>query len=163
MASILCSNCSTGIHYHSEPQGIEYMFFEVEKWKEICNSRFNPQFKEISNDGYPKLYKTDTIEEDFKGEFIKLWRCPKCKSLMLFGDNGKVVTCFIPKEKVLLGNLKLEGLAFADDLWERITEKARPDMELKGQQPSVYVRIYDNGLEISEDESFDSLTTYAEL
>lgn len=66
MASIQCTNCKLGIHYHGEPEGIEFILIERKDWDKIISSNFDPKNKKINaQTGYPNLYRTDTIEEDF--------------------------------------------------------------------------------------------------
>ena len=48
MATLKCKICEYGIHYNSEPSGIEYIFIKNEDWKEICDSKFDPNNKVCS-------------------------------------------------------------------------------------------------------------------
>ena len=79
MASLKCSKCGEGIHYHSLPQNIEYIYFSKMVWKKVCNTRFDKNTKDMDESGkYPKLYRSSTIENDYSGEFLKIWKCPVC-------------------------------------------------------------------------------------
>ena len=52
MASLKCSKCGYGIHYHDEPNGTEWIEFELNTWEKLLSSQ-----KEISS------YKSDTALE----------------------------------------------------------------------------------------------------
>ncbi len=52
MASLKCSKCGYGIHYHDEPNGTEWIAFELNTWEKLLSSQ-----KEISS------YKSDTALE----------------------------------------------------------------------------------------------------
>lgn len=160
MASILCKKCDIGIHYNSDPQGIEYIFIEKEKWKEICNSQFDPQKKVLDSVGYPRLYQADTIEEDFSGDITKVWKCPNCGSIIVFGTDGCVLKTYVETGDIGQDILQKEGIAFDDCNWDRITEMAKPDVELKGEMPTVYVKVFDDGILVSKEKSFDNPDYY---
>ena len=91
MASVLCNQCKSGIHYHGEPSGIKYIFIKDIDWKLIVSTSFDPNYKEYSEpSGSPKLYQTDTIEIDFSKEIHSAWKCPHCDSIMFFDSYGNV-------------------------------------------------------------------------
>ncbi|MBR4514155.1 MAG: hypothetical protein IKO61_04650 [Lachnospiraceae bacterium] len=105
MASIMCKKCNTGIHYHSEPNGIEYTFIKENDWIIICNSCFDGKAKEMDTEKYyPKLFRTDTIEEDFSELIYKAWKCPACGSIIIFDAKGQPWKTYeiCNEEKVLL-------------------------------------------------------------
>ncbi len=92
MASIQCSQCKTGIHYHGEPSGIEYTFIKEDDWGKIIISRFDPQNKRFAEgSSVPMLFQTDSIESDFESAIWKAWRCPECGTIMFFDKNGRVI------------------------------------------------------------------------
>ena len=49
MASLECSNCRYGIHYHGLPEGIEYIFFKWDDWKKIESKKFTSDEIESEN------------------------------------------------------------------------------------------------------------------
>lgn len=51
MASLQCSKCGGGIHYHSLPQDIEYIFFSKEVWDLICSTQFDNKNKVMDESG----------------------------------------------------------------------------------------------------------------
>ena len=160
MASILCNNCNTGIHYHSEPQGIEYTYISTKDWNDICNSHFKSESKEYDDSGYPKLYRTDTLEDDFSHCINKSWKCPSCGSILAFDKKGSLIAIYVPSEESYMGELISEGLVFDDYLWEKIVSSKKPDIKLKDQIPSAYIRIYQNGLSASTDQFFSHSVFY---
>ena len=162
MASILCSKCNTGIHYHSEPQGIEYYFIKQDDWKEICQSKFNPDKKEMNHTRYPRLYRTDTLEDDFAKSIVKMWKCPNCGTFMLFDNRGNVTKTYEESNVSFVGESIFEGIYFDDYLWDQITNASKPDISLHGQKPSGFFKLYEKGLILSLDESFEKYCRYTE-
>ena len=160
MASVLCSNCNIGIHYHSEPGDVQYIYINSSDWLKICNSAFDQNSKIIDDHGYPKLFRTDTIEEDFGSLITKVWKCPNCGSIMAFDDEGRVCRTYCKTNEPLDRKLISEGMAFDDYLWAHITETAKPNGVLKTQSPSSFVRVYENGIEVSPDEKFSNVKIY---
>lgn len=158
MASLLCRNCNTGMHYHSEPNGIQYIYISKEDWKIICNSKFNPKQKQY-NGVYPMLFRTDTIESDFEEKVVEVWRCPNCGNVIEF-DNVYVKNIYSKSEDKNLGEKISEGYAFVDYLWDKIVEEAKPNEKLKEQLPSYYIKIYEKGFIVSKDELFSRPINY---
>ncbi len=166
MASLQCQNCKYGIHYHNEPSGIEYVMIEVPDWIHITSAQFDPKNKEIDvKTGYPKLYRTDTIAEDFPNAVRKIWKCPKCGTMILFDKKGKVRTAYIPNEDNVSITREKEwtGICFDDYQWDKLTEAAFPDRQLP-EKINEFYEIY-----ISEDELVmkrgrsDKLTKYSRI
>ncbi len=162
MASILCGNCKNGIRYNGSPKGIEYTYFARETWDSICSSSFDPKSKDMDRRGYPKLYKTDTIESDFKEQLVKAWICPSCGSILCFDELKRVRKTLILKKDVEIGTVLTEGVAFEDYLWESITDESRSNTELKSITPSVYVRVFEGGIVVSNDIYFKDARIYKE-
>lgn len=148
MASLQCGNCKYGIHYHDEPSGIEYVMIAFSDWAEITAAKFDPEKKILDKTGYPKLYRTDTIEEDFPGAVKKFWKCPKCGTLFFFDENGKVITSYIPDTDSMPDIVERDwmGICFDDYQWGKLTEAALYDEQLPEKVKNFY-KIY-----ISEDE-----------
>ena len=95
MASIQCIKCKTGIHYHGEPEGIEYIFIKEKDWDRIITARFDSQNRQyINGSSLPMLYRADTIESDFVDLIVKAWKCPECGTFMFYDEHGRVVTAY---------------------------------------------------------------------
>ncbi len=166
MASLQCKNCKYGIHYHDEPSGIEYVMIEFPDWIKITSAKFDLENKVIDiKTGYPKLYRTDTIAEDFPNAVRKFWKCPKCGALIFFDEKGKVKAEYIPNgdDTQVTSGIEWTGIAFDDYHWDELTEAALPDKQLIVGISGFY-EIY-----ISEDElvlkhgTGDKLTRYRRI
>lgn len=142
MSSIQCNVCKHGIHYHSIPNGTEYRFINIENWQIICNSKFEKSNIKIDDSNiYPKLYRSDTIEEDFSDSIIKFWICPFCGTIIFFDTDGNVTNTFIKtNEKPDLDDC-IEGIIFDDYSWEDLTDKCLPDKKLKDTTPTAHIEI----------------------
>lgn len=155
MATLKCKVCGTGIHYNSEPSGIECIFVKKEDWMLICDSRFIAKNKEMDTQGaYPKLYRSDTIEEDFSDKILKCWKCPECGSVYVFDEKGNVISTYQKTEERSDELMICEGILFDDYSWDRITELSMPDIELKSVTPTYYIRCYQYSFIVSEDKDF---------
>lgn len=144
MASIQCSKCNQGIHYHSEANGIECRFISKENWASICNSRFDKTKLEMdATNSYPKLYRSDTIDEDFSSSIIKFWICPYCGSIIVFDDEGNVTDTFILSDEQPQLTDYTEGVIFDDFLWEEITDGCFPNYKLVDIIPSAFIKVND--------------------
>ncbi len=158
MASIQCSKCGEGIHYHSIPEDIEYTYISKSTWKEICSCKFNKDNKIYGKDGYPKLFRSDTLEFDFESRILAMWKCPACGTYHLFDENGHVKRIFAhTADKTLDGKVE-EGLLFNDYRWDELTEKAVPNTELKNERPTLYVKMNDDGMLTSHNPDFTEET-----
>ena len=152
MASIQCSKCKAGIHYHGEPEGIEYVIITYHDWETIITSRFNranKQYDEINN--YLKLFRADTIESDFPGTVHKAWKCPVCGTVMVFDEHGRVIKVFeewCVKEENSEKEV-LEYVIFDDYTWDRLTDSTIPDWQIPDQfEPTAYANLTDKVLEV---------------
>ncbi|MCF0229573.1 MAG: hypothetical protein HUJ76_07790 [Parasporobacterium sp.] len=155
MASLKCSKCGEGIHFHSIPQDIEYTYIPKSTWIDICNSRFNKSAIVMDSSGmHPKLFRSDTIENDFEGNIYKMWKCPNCGTMHLFDKNGHVNEVFEEASTTEKNALLDEGLVFSDYYWDNLTEKAVPDELLKSERPTYYCRKGKDVLFFSEHEDF---------
>lgn len=136
MASIQCKNCKCGIHYHGEPSGIEYVLIDCHDWEEIITAKFDPKNKVIDpQTGYPKLFRTDTIEEDFPDAIKKFWKCQDCGSLIFFDERGRVTTVYSPENDDMLdvAAIGITAFYFDDYQWDEITEAGIPVEQLTEQ------------------------------
>jgi len=152
MASIQCSRCNQGIHYHSEANGIEYRLISKDNWSLICNSKFDKTRVEMDNTNtYPKLFRSDTIDEDFSNNIIVFWICPYCGSIIFFDNEGNVTETFILSDEQYQLTDYTEGIVFDDYSWEKITDSCVPNNELKDTNPSAYIKMSDTYICIVKD------------
>ncbi len=162
MASIQCSICGNRIQYHSEPSGVEYIYFRKGIWTDICSRCFDRDDKQMDETGkYPKLYRSGTIEEDFRGDYYKFWKCPKCNSLYKFTEDGSVEQVYVTSDKAVAGELVEEGIVFDDYTWDRITEENIPDEKLTSIIPTYYVRKTEKGLQLSKEPLFEKVLSFS--
>lgn len=145
MASIQCSKCNTGIHYHGESNGIQYYFIKKNDWKKICTSYFDKYNKIFSEGNLPKLFRSDTIEEDFSNNIIKAWKCPHCKLFMFFNRNDEITNEFEP---IKIDNTNIisastdsqtDYIVFDDFTWDKLTERAIPNNEISSNLCHYYI------------------------
>ncbi len=115
----------------------------------------------MDDKGYPKLFRTDSLESDFESAINKVWVCPNCKSVITFDTKGNVIDTYILTKEKNLGLMVFSGIAFDDYLWDQITEETKPDSDLKNQSPSVYVQIMEHGIIVSRNKRFDDSTYYS--
>ncbi len=148
MATLKCKIFEYGIHYNSEPSGVEYIFIKNKDWKLICDSKFDSNKIETDEQGlYPKLYRTDTIEDDFPNMIMKIWKCPECGSVYLFDKNGDVIKTFKKADQRADGEIICEGIAFDDYTWDKMTELSIPNEKIK-EIPTLFVRVFEKMIEV---------------
>ena len=129
MASLQCSVCKNAIRFHGEPVGVEFVMILKEDWKKIVTSEFRPEAKTyISGTRYPKLFRTDTIEEDFPGMVKKFWKCQECGSLFFFDELKNVSESYVMSREEVCEDFQLqqEYIVFDDYLWDEIMESGLP-------------------------------------
>ena len=161
MASLQCSKCGQGIHYHSLPQDIEYIYFSKMVWESICSTRFDKNNKEMDESGiYPKLYRSSTIENDYLGKYIKIWKCPTCGTLHVFSSEGSVKNVFIKDNGAITYDCIEEGVMFGDYLWNDITDQDISNDKLLSIEPSFYVKRSPDYLVISSTVDFSKPECY---
>lgn len=161
MASLQCSKCGEGIHYHSLPQDIEYIYFSKMVWESICSTRFDKNNKVMDESGvYPKLYRSSTIENDYPEQFVKIWKCPTCGTLHVFSAEGSVKNVFIKDNSTNTYDYIEEGVMFGDYLWSDITDQDISNDRLLSIKPSFYVRMSSDYLVISETLDFSKPECY---
>lgn len=155
MASVQCPKCRNSIRYHGEPMGIEFVMISSENWERIIVSEFNPKIKEYIDDtSYPKLYRTDTIEDDFPGMIIKYWKCNECGTIMFFDGQNRVREIYseVVNYEGILEDGK-EYMVFDDYTWDKITEAALPVMSLREKCiGNKYISLYEKCLIIKDKE-----------
>ena len=133
MASLECSNCGYGIRYHSIPEGVEYIFFFFFYWKAIESKKF----------------KSDEIESENIGRYLKAWKCPPCGTFEFFDKNFHVTHVYKPETSEppeLDPERKMEfGVFFDDYLWDEITEARVPMEEILDKYSGYYWIKKDEG------------------
>ncbi len=111
MASLKCSNCGYGIHYHGMPEGIEYIFFTLKDWIDLSSQGQQAVSVQIDNDG----------------QYLMAWKCPECGTYAFFDNktHTRVTNVYVPNDDVDFvfdGKSSEYGLFFDDFLWYEITE-----------------------------------------
>ena len=145
MASIQCTKCKTGIRYHGEPEGVEYVFVRVKDWDKITSTSFDPLNKQYANEStIPKLFQSDTIESDFEELIIKAWKCPVCGSIVFFDRHGRVIGTYEERHGENTDEFDPDDtyVVFDDYSWNALTDLAIPNAKITKQfSPSIYAEL----------------------
>lgn len=159
MASLKCSKCGFGMHYHDEPNGIEYIIIAQDNWSALKDYSFD-------NNGLNYMPNVDEIELLLPTFIIKVWKCPVCGTIAMFDNsniqvNAVYVQAINGFEVHLCGNVYY---AFSDYSWDKLTElpikinevagKCEPDYVLYEQDKHVDVYLKSN-LEYKVSYEFD--------
>ncbi len=153
MASLKCSKCGYGIHYHDEPNGTELHLFEKNEWLRLIK------------DTLPlSLYRLEGTKEHYY-----IWKCFECGSLHLFVKNsgvqiyGVYETVNDMPNTVEISRLT-NGILFDDVTWDYITEfdmdwedTKRKCEEINYKIKCKYVRFNDEYILVYSDEDFKNL------
>ena len=108
MASLKCSHCGFGIHYHDEPNGVEYTALSQELW-----NSFSETDKPIVR------YVLDGNDD-----FLCIWRCPKCGCIHTFEAYRPIFKqAYIPCDDVAIHTESKKYLVFIDFLFEDVSER----------------------------------------
>ena len=108
MASLKCSHCGFGIHYHDEPNGVEYTALSQELW-----NSFSKTDKPIVR------YVLDGNDD-----FLCIWRCPECGCIHTFEAYRPIFKqAYIPCDDVAIYTESKKYLVFIDFLFEDISER----------------------------------------
>ena len=112
MASLKCSNCGHGIHYHDEANGIELHLFDIDEFHNMTKS----------NIGIAK-FRCDEIK---KHRYI--WRCDECGAIHLFAADDvhvqyvyKAIKIDDYKKEISVSD-KCDWVLFSDLTWDNISE-----------------------------------------
>ena len=156
MASLKCSNCGYGIHYHGISNGTEYILFDLNFWNWIITQKFDKNKKTYDKSGYPFLYRSDSIQTEFVDKVYHFWKCKKCGTLAFFKPECNMVdSVYTPDESYKPNyNSKKIGrfICFDDHLWDEITEKALPVNEIMVKYvPAMYVLFFEDGILCCQD------------
>ena len=125
MASLKCSFCGHGIHYHGEPpDGTEYIFCKMSDWKKI------------ESENLP----SDNLELEHKHSLKYAWKCSECGTFAFFDERGQVTAVYTPKKITSDDTEKLQeptefGVFFDDYLWYDITEDEISAAEILKKYP----------------------------
>ena len=150
MASLKCSYCGYGIHYHDEPNGIEYTAFSQELW-----NSFSVTDKPIVR------YVLDGNDD-----FLCVWRCPECGCIHTFEAYRPIFKqAYIPCDNVVTPNGARKYLVFIDFLFEDVSERGLTDEEFanSSKYPSdsfFYAMVADNSIIVYEDEACTKPSKY---
>lgn len=155
MASLKCAKCGYGIHYHDEPDGTEWIAFDMGTWKRLLSSDL-----EIS------AYEIET-----KTGWYSIWKCKECGTLHIFrAMDTELYKAFEPvdfTDTESYSNNKLECIAFEDVVWDQITESVGTGYDFEDRFGSVsrkYARIFNNSILVYGDSSLSFvIKKYKEL
>ena len=108
MASLKCSHCGFGIHYHDEPNGVEYTALSTELWN-LFSETDKPIVRYVL---------------DGNDDFLCIWRCPKCGCIHTFEAYRPIFKqAYIPCDDVAVYTKSKKYLVFIDFLFEDISER----------------------------------------
>ncbi|MBQ1863241.1 MAG: hypothetical protein II561_10750 [Thermoguttaceae bacterium] len=148
MASLKCGKCKEGIHYHGEPNGIELHVFSSDVWKEVIESKYNPEAPKMHTEYLtpsPYFYTSETILHDFKGMYCDIWRCPNCGTLHVFdaADGNRVASTYVPAETPFEvdTNQSFTHVIYDDFAWFEFYETPTPNTELEQNIPPTYYAV----------------------
>lgn len=108
MASLKCSHCGFGMHYHDEPNGIGYTALSQGLW-----NLFSETDKPIVR------YLLDGNDD-----FLSIWRCPECGCIHVFEAFRSIFKqAYLPCNHVDISTEAQKYLVFVDFLFEEISER----------------------------------------
>ena len=110
MASLKCSKCGYGIHYHGEADGTQTILFREEVWNNLTYS-----------DMIVSRYTLDGTND-----YLTIWKCKECESIYLFqGMTTKVFRAYqLIHKNVILDDSVEKYIGFIDIDWDIITEES---------------------------------------
>ncbi|MBO7392921.1 MAG: hypothetical protein J6U98_01815 [Abditibacteriota bacterium] len=144
MASLKCSNCGYGIHYHDLPDGTEHYAFRLDEWNRLINTDLS----------------TSKYLCDGTREFLTVWKCRECGTLHTF---SAFTPHFLGAYKPYVGeDIPLdktgEKYIIVDDItWEDITEQSLTGPECLAKYPPKafrYTSVSENGIVVYDDRDF---------
>ena len=150
MASLKCSNCGFGIHYHDEPNGVRYTAISLELW-----SSFSYTDKPIVR------YVLDGNDD-----FLCVWRCPECGCIHTFKAYQPIFKqAYMPCSEDVVPTTARKYLVFIDYLFEDISERG---LTAKGFANSgkcstdnfFYAMVADSSVIIYEDGTYTKPLKY---
>ena len=140
MASLKCSHCGFGIHYHSEPNGIEYYAYSRDLWNANANTdKSIVSFTEDSED------------------FLIVWRCPECGCIHVFGGYSfRLKRAYSPCDNEIALKSARKYLVFVDYLRDKVFDEEWTAAQFmqSGKYPNdqfFYALVGDDGVIVYED------------
>ena len=108
MASLKCSKCGYGIHYHDEADGTQMILFKKFVWDELVHSNLS-----VSR------YILDGTED-----YYLIWKCKECGSLYFFRGKGTTVwRAYQIADNIESNQYGESFVGFSDIDWDVITEE----------------------------------------
>lgn len=141
MASLKCSFCGHGIHYHGEPpDGTEYIFCKLADWQKLEK----------------KNLPSDDLESEDNGLLKYAWKCSECGTFAFFDERGQVTAVYTPRKNfspVSMQEPTEFGLFFDDYLWYDITEDEISAAEILKKYPqNLWLLKNDEEMRIFKDK-----------
>jgi len=145
MASLECSNCHYGIHYHDIPDGTESILFSIREWERLVN--------------------TDLLTCDYTFDsstsYIETWKCEKCGAIMLFSNGSQNVISSYKRSDIIIDLSHFDGalfIVFEDIAWDTITEPEITGSKISDVFPDVkyrYAKISDDYIVYYDDKTLE--------
>lgn len=125
MASIRCSCCENGIHYHDEANGTQFLAFRKKTWEKLAAS-----------DLWISRYILDGTEE-----YYVIWKCENCGAIHIFEADSPDLKAVYKKvgEVNDTDDLETAFVAYSDYEWEKITESRITGAVLPTQFPDLEI------------------------
>ncbi len=143
MASLKCSHCGEGIHYHGEPIGVELRAISQELW-----DMFSSTDKPII------CYLLDGNDD-----YCLIWKCPECGCLHVFeGYSAKVWHSYFFTDADIDITSARKYLVFSDYLFYDVSEADMTASEFFGKADYdsdnfFYALINENGIITYSDDA----------
>lgn len=125
MASIKCSCCENGIHYHDEANGTQFLAFRKETWETLTTS-----------DLWISRYILDGTEA-----YYVIWKCDSCGAIHIFEADSPDLKAAYKKVCVVsdTDDLDVAFVAYSDYEWAKITESRITGAVLPTQFPNLEI------------------------
>lgn len=125
MASIKCSCCENGIHYHDEANGTQFLAFRKETWATLTAS-----------DLWISRYILDGTED-----YYVIWKCGSCGAIHIFEADSPDLKAAYKKVGVVsdTDDFDVAFVAYSDYEWEKITESRITGTDLSTQFPDLEI------------------------
>lgn len=145
MASLKCSQCGFGIHYHDEPNGVELTAIPLDTWK--------------------KFFLTDKpiVRYNLDGpqDYLIIWKCPQCQCFHIFmGSSTIVKKAYALNSEVTNFINGIKYIIFNDYDFDDISEKGLTATDYKKCQDDYnakYLVVNENYLYICSDINFQNI------
>ncbi|GEM_PF-4414843 len=150
MASLKCSQCGFGIHYHDEPNGIQYIAISQELWNSFSGTD-KPIVRYVL---------------DGNDDFLCIWKCPECGCIHTFKAYRAIFKqAYIPCDDVVIPTTARKYLIFIDFLFEDISERGltAETFAISGKYRTdgfFYAMITEKEIILYEDEHYTKSLKY---